>query len=122
MSLRIPSPDARALIRLGPTAVSEMKTPLACTLPAAAQPVRIELWASILACATARRRIDDGLEFVFAPDAAFIGRLSEVIASELTCCSFYVFTVTYSATATTMTVRAPGHSAEVVTELFGDPD
>lgn len=105
-----PRPDVRALIRLDPTPLSEMKAPSACTLSTADQPEGIELWASILASATSRRRVDEGLEFTFPPDTAFIARLSDAIASELACCSFYAFTVTHDVTATTMTVRAPGYS------------
>ncbi|CCQ18035.1 MULTISPECIES: hypothetical protein [unclassified Rhodococcus (in: high G+C Gram-positive bacteria)] len=117
-----PRPDARTLIRLDPTPLREMKAPSACTLSTAVQPGRIELWALILASVTSRRRVDEGLEFTFPPDTAFIARLSDAIASELACCSFYVFTVNFTATATTMTVKAPGHSAEVVDQLFGDTD
>ncbi|MFY2791278.1 hypothetical protein BH92_07675 [Rhodococcoides fascians A21d2] len=89
-----------------------MKAPSACTLSTADQPERIELWASILASATSRRRVDEGLEFTFPPDGAFIGRLSEAIASELVCCSFFVFSVTFDATQTVMVVRAPSLGAE----------
>ncbi|OZC56666.1 hypothetical protein CH289_04930 [Rhodococcus sp. RS1C4] len=66
--------------------------------------------------------VDGGLVFTFPPGTAFIGRLSEATASELACCPFYAFTVTHDVTATTMTVRAPGYSAEVVTQFSGDAD
>lgn len=95
-----------------------MKAPSACTLSTADQPERIELWASILASATSRRRVDAGLEFTFPPDA-FIGRLSEAIASELICCSFLVFSVTSDSAQTVMVVRAPSLGAAVVDEMFG---
>lgn len=117
-----PHPNARALIRLDPTPLSERKAPSACTLSEVDQPEHIELWATILTSATSHRRVDDGLEFTFPPGTVLVGRLSEAIASELACCSFYAFTVTYDATATTMTVGAPGCSAEVVAQLFGRTD
>ena len=77
------------------------------------------MWASILDHATARHLIDDGIEFAFPPGTAFVDLLSGAIASELVCCSFFSFDLTAAATATTMTVRAPGHDREVVTDLFG---
>ncbi len=96
-----------------------MRAPPACTLAAADQPHRIEVWASILDHATASHPIDDGIEFAFPPGPAFVELLNGAIASELACCSFFSFDLTTAATATTMTVRAPGHDREVVTDLFG---
>lgn len=83
MSSLIQSSGPPVLTQLQLTPAIQMKAPLACTLLSDDQPERIELWASILACATDRKDVEDGLEFAFPPDAAFAGRLSDVIRSEL---------------------------------------
>ncbi|OZE92939.1 hypothetical protein CH299_28960 [Rhodococcus sp. 14-2686-1-2] len=112
-------PDARRPIPLELASRGDATVPLACALPVAGQGERIELWASILARATGRRRVDGGLEFEFPPGPGFVVRLTEAIAAELVCCSFYVFSVSFGAARTVMVVRAPGHGVEVVAELFG---
>jgi hypothetical protein len=73
----------------------------------------------LLAQATSRRSIDDGLALAFAsgPDiAAEIARLS---AAEVACCSWIDFTVRPMVDSTILEVRAAAAAQESLVALFG---
>lgn len=80
---------------------------------------RVADWHSVLAAATGRHVIEDGVGLRFAPGPALAADLARLAALEVGCCAWLTFAVVVSPEATTLEVRAPESGMEVVHSLFG---
>jgi DNA-binding transcriptional MerR regulator len=94
-------------------------TVIACTLGDADRAERAEQWRALLANATGRAPIRDGV-CVTLP-VALAGPTAELAAAEQECCPFFDFRLRFAAGELRLEVRAPAGAAPVVAELFGDP-
>jgi len=111
----ITKPDA-ATSRIGEPG----EVPIACTLEAGEMSGRIDEWHAVLAGATSRHALHDGLRLRFAPgtDVAEIARLA---AAEQGCCRFFDFALVIDAGGIALDVHAPADAQPVLTALFGAP-
>ncbi|MEV7970214.1 hypothetical protein AB0O34_30140 [Sphaerisporangium sp. NPDC088356] len=93
--------------------------PSACTLPTAAQPLRVAEFDALFADAVqgvARlERIRLRLELVFSPDTA--ARAAELTARENGCCSFFAFTMTIADGSLALEVAVPAEHVDVLDAL-----
>lgn len=102
------------------------RIPVACTLPTAAIPGRLDEWKRVLAMASGREPLDDdgrgsGVRVRFdTTDPAFAGELAALAAAEQGCCAFYRFAVVIEGDgAIYLDVRFPDEAADVTVALFG---
>jgi MerR family transcriptional regulator, copper efflux regulator len=98
----------------GPTEV-----PVACTLEPSAMSDRVAEWAGVLASATKRVGIDDGLRIEFGRDVD-LAELGRLIGAEQRCCAFFNFSLTVDSAGIALEVRAPGMATLMITDLFGE--
>jgi hypothetical protein len=110
------APDAAASpVPLGVTADPSV----ACTLPGADVPGRMEDWQDVLAHVTGRARTaDGGLRLALSP-AVPLDELTRLAAAEQGCCTFFAFAVTLDQRGIALEVRAPTGAADLVTAVFG---
>jgi hypothetical protein len=92
---------------------------VACTLPGADVPGRLEDWQQILAEVTDRApTADGGLRLALSP-AVPLDELTRLAAAEQDCCTFFSFTITIDHRGVALEVRAPTGATDVVTAVFG---
>jgi hypothetical protein len=96
-----------------------VKIPIACTLTADQAPDRVAEWRDALAAAQERERTAEGYRLRFPKDPAFAGRLADLAAREVDCCTFFTFTVTLTNAELVLDVFAPEETHEMIAELFG---
>lgn len=96
-----------------------MKIPIACTLTTDEAPERVAEWHDALAGAQVRERTPEGYRLRFPKDPAFAGRLADLAAREVDCCTFFTFTVTLNNAELVLDVVAPAETHEMIGELFG---
>lgn len=94
---------------------------LSCSLDAAQQSQRLRDWEAVLAQAHQRRRLADGHQWLFSPDAVDLAEVASLVKAELTCCPFLSFTVAASAREVTLGIGAPGHPPKVLDGLITPP-
>jgi hypothetical protein len=92
--------------------------PIACTLPAESRSVRSQDWQRILASATSRSVLNDGVRLEFDPDVP-VDELIRLAVAEQECCRFFAFALTIDQRDVGLEVRAPDDAAIVVQSLFG---
>lgn len=94
-------------------------TALACTLPSAeALDDRVGEWRAVLAHASRRQDLDDGLSIEFDSDVP-VEELMRLVVAEQSCCSFFRFSVHIGGDAVGLDVRADDNALDVVRSLFG---
>lgn len=100
-------------------ASASVRTPVAleCTLDSAGQQTRQSEWAKVVAHATARQPVADGVALRFPADAGLAGRLAELALAEQACCAFLAFTMSIAGDGLRLIVTAPEAGAEVVHTL-----
>ena len=91
---------------------------MACTLEPGAMADRVAEWADVLADATRRAALDNGLRIDFGRDVD-LGNLGRLIGAEQRCCAFFNFSLTVNAGGIVLEVRGPELAAEMITDLFG---
>jgi MerR family copper efflux transcriptional regulator len=91
---------------------------IACTLPAESMSVRSQDWQRILASATSRSVLNDGVRLEFDPDVP-VDELIRLAVAEQECCRFFAFALTIDQRDVGLEVRAPDDAAIVVQSLFG---
>ena len=75
----------------------------------------------MVARATDRRVIDDGIALTFEHDAELTTEIARLAAAEFDCCSFFRFGLAVDATGVRLEVGAPPHARDIVTAVFGSP-
>jgi len=103
----------------GPAAPDLTRQPVACTLDAASMDDRIQDWRDLVAVAEASDPLPQGVRLTFPADPDLAARISRLAMDELGCCPFYSFTLELSATALTLSLRAPDDAAGLLRELLG---
>lgn len=83
--------------------------PIACTLMDAREiDERRTSIENIFAGATSRHELDDGYEFVFPGDMDWTERLMRFVATERTCCPFFIFELVFEQSAGPIHLRLRG--------------
>jgi len=100
---------------------SPARTPVACTLPGADQPGRLDEWNELLGLTLGRASVAGGVRLWFPPDPHVAGRLGDLAVREQACCSFFTFTLHLTPDAVTLDVHAPEDALQVLSGLFGIP-
>lgn len=94
------------------------EVPIACTLAPGSMPDRLAEWSGVLAAATHRAAVDDGVRIEFGPDVD-LGELGRLVGAEQHCCAFFSFVLTVDPSGIALVVRAPEMAAGFVADLFG---
>lgn len=89
---------------------------IACSLTSEGQAERGEQWRALLADATGRVPIENGVRITLAPTLA--GQAAELAAAEQDCCPFFDFSLRLTAGELHLEVRAPADAAPLVADLF----
>ena len=89
-----------------PSAVTKGDAPIACTLGADSLGGRLDDWRQVLAHASARTHIDDGVRVEFSPDVP-IAELSRLVVAEHECCQFFRFAISVDGRGLALEVTAP---------------
>lgn len=103
-----------------PVVLGERVDPdIACTLPVAEMPDRMDDWQLILAHVTGREPTADGGLRLSLDPAVPIQELARLVAAEQACCAFFAFAITVDARGVALEVSAPAQAADIVTAVFG---
>ena len=105
------------VVTLGTSPTAE--TPIACTLQPDAMPERIDRWRTLLSKVASREQTPGGRLRVAFNDGVDLAELSQLVAAEHQCCSFFSFTVTIDARGIALEVDAPESASEIVAAVFG---
>lgn len=95
--------------------------PQACTLPTAAQPLRLaEFDALFAADVTDVRRVSaDTAVLTLRPQPAVAARAADLAVRETGCCSFFEFTLAATGGQLGMQIRTPAAQTEVLDAVVG---
>ncbi|MBT2468217.1 heavy metal-responsive transcriptional regulator [Streptomyces sp. ISL-66] len=113
------------LIELSPTRPQDAadepwrQAPVACTLGGAALGERTAQWQALIAQATSREEIADGVRLTFPSTPELAAELASLAATEQDCCAFFDFTLNLAPARLTLTVRAPEAAGSLLADLFG---
>lgn len=107
-----------AALTAKPAPVTE--PPIACTLTGSELTGRVEDWRTLLASASSRESLVDGVRVVFGADVS-VGALADLVAAEQACCMFLRFALTVDTRGVALEVAAPADALEIVHDLFGRP-
>lgn len=94
--------------------------PIACSLDAADLPGRVDAWHALLATATGRDRITDGVRITFGRSAD-VAAMATLVAAEQECCAFYTFAVVVAPDAIALEVHGPDAAGAMIDQLFAEP-
>ncbi len=95
--------------------------PVACTLDSELAHDRIADWQKLIARATGRQVIGDGVVLSFDHDVALTSEIAELAAKEFECCSFFRFKVTIDESGVHLEIGAPTEARDSITSIFGLP-
>ena len=90
---------------------------IACTLTGQGQKERLDDWKSLLAVATSREELPDGMRFLFRHDLA--ERVRALAAAEHECCSFLRFDAVEREDGFELTVVTEASGQEALRFIFG---
>jgi hypothetical protein len=93
--------------------------PIACTLDGDGQQARLAEWQDLLAGATAREPVTDGVRFTLP--AAQAGRAAELAAAEQRCCPFFSLTLVFDGGDIHLTVQAPAGARSLLAAFTDEP-
>jgi hypothetical protein len=95
------------------------EVPPACTLPTAAQPLRLAEFQALFASALRRqeRLSDVVLQLTLSSGDGLEGAVRDLTARESGCCSFFDFTITPTATGVVLDIGVPAAHASVLDVL-----
>lgn len=102
------------------TKPAAIEVPIACTLRPDALREQLEDWQALLAHATRRSSIDDGVRVELA-DGAPLDELMRLVAAEQDCCQFLQFAITVDTRGIGLEVRGPDDARSIIEALFGAP-
>ena len=100
-------------------AAGNASTPVACTLDPEVARDRIADWQKLIAQATGRQPIGDGVALSFDHDVALTSEIAKLAAKEFECCSFFRFTVAIDESGVQLEVGAPIEARDIITSIFG---
>ncbi|MGW0394791.1 MerR family transcriptional regulator [Streptomyces sp. NPDC003042] len=95
------------------------EAPVACTLGGAELGERTSQWQALIAQATSREEITDGVRLAFPTTPELAAELASLAAAEEDCCAFFDFTLNLAPARLTLTVRAPEAAGTLLADLFG---
>ncbi|HEY6628056.1 MAG TPA: MerR family transcriptional regulator [Acidimicrobiia bacterium] len=107
-----PAVTTRTLIPLGAS------QDISCSIEPGQAVERIEDWKALLAQAVGRQPIPSGIRISFTRDVDIAG-LSQLAASEQTCCQFFNFTIGIASDTVSLDVTGPGDAQPVIASIFG---
>ncbi|MGW5276935.1 MerR family transcriptional regulator [Streptomyces sp. NPDC004044] len=93
--------------------------PVACTLSAGQLGERSGQWQALVAQASGREEIADGLRLTFPARPELAGKIAALAAAEQDCCAFFDFTLQMTPAALVLKVRAPEAGSSLLADLFG---
>ena len=97
----------------------QTQRPVACGLGGDDQQGRLAEWRDLVARATARQPVPDGVRVTLP--AALAGTAAELAAAEQACCPFFRFALDFEGGAVQLTVQVPAAAAPLLAALFS-PD
>jgi hypothetical protein len=102
-------------------AVTGHDQPIVCTLDADGGNMaeRLGEWQAILAQATGREAIDEGVAVTFDHDIARTAELARLLAAEYACCSFASYRLTIDARGVRIEIRTPPEARDALAAVFG---
>lgn len=96
---------------------------IACTLDTGDMTVRLKEWQEVIARATQRVPIVDGVALRFAHDIDLTTALGRLCAAEHACCSFFRFALLIDSNGVRLEIRSPPEPQDLLTAaVFGTPD
>ncbi|GLV95111.1 MULTISPECIES: MerR family transcriptional regulator [Streptomyces] len=119
---QVPGP---VLVELSPTRPQDTvgepwrEVPVACTLGSADLGERTAQWQALVAQASERETIPEGLHLAFPSTPELAAELAALAATEQDCCTFFDFTLSLAPAQLTLTVRAPEAAGPLLADLFG---
>ena len=104
-----------------PSAVTAQGQPIVCTLDADGGDMvgRIGEWQAILAQATGREEIAEGIALSFPHGVERTAELARLLAAEYSCCSFASYHLTIDAGGVRMEVHTPPETRGALAAVFG---
>jgi hypothetical protein len=109
---------------LAPQAVAELVEhgqPIVCTLDVDGGNMaeRLGEWRTILAQATGREAVDEGIVVTFDHDIARTAELARLLAAEYSCCSFASYHLSIDARGVRMEIRTSPEARDALAAVFG---
>ncbi len=95
--------------------------PVACTLDAELARSRMVDWQGLLAKATGRQTIADGVALTFEHDVELTTDIARLAAAEFECCSFFRFSLTVDAAGVRLEIAGPPAARDIITALSSSP-
>ncbi|MEV7443030.1 MerR family transcriptional regulator [Streptomyces sp. NPDC091204] len=95
------------------------EAPVACTLGGAELGERTAQWQALVAQATNREEIADGIRLTFPSTPELAAELAAMAAAEQDCCAFFDCTLSLAPARLTLTVCAPEAADSLLADLFG---
>jgi DNA-binding transcriptional MerR regulator len=95
--------------------------PVACSLDSELARDRIADWQKLIAKATGKKAIGDGVALSFEHDVALTTEIAKLAAEEFQCCGFFRFNVAIDASGVRLEVGAPAEARDIITSVFGAP-
>lgn len=104
-----------------PAAATADGLPIVCTLDADSGDLvgRLGEWQTILAAATSREGIEEGVAVTFPHDIARTAELGRLLAAEYSCCSFASYHLTIDARGVRIEIHAPADGRDALAAMFG---
>jgi DNA-binding transcriptional MerR regulator len=102
-------------------AAGNESNPVACTLDSEKAHDRIADWQKLIAKATGKQAIGDGIALSFEHDVALATEIAQLAAKEVACCSFFRFNVAIDGSSVRLEVGGPTEARHVITSVFGSP-
>jgi DNA-binding transcriptional MerR regulator len=116
-----PVPVTLSRTRHAPDPESEAwrTAPVTCTLDTDELDVRITAWRQLVAGASGREDIPDGVQLAFPASPELAAEVAALAAAEQDCCSFFDFDLHLAVGEIRLTIRAPESAAGMLTDLLG---
>jgi DNA-binding transcriptional MerR regulator len=111
--------DQRSSVPLVLTARPDDPTAIACTLDSASVGDRVAEWRAVVAQATRRDPLVDGIALELPAEPTLLAEVSRLAAAEADCCAFFDFTVRITNAGVRFEVRGPEDAQPVVAAMFG---
>jgi len=104
-----------------PESLTAQGQPVVCTLDADGGDMvgRLAEWQTVLAQATGREEIDEGIAVLFDHDIARTADLARLLAAEYSCCSFASYHLTIDGHGVRMEVHTPPEARAALAAVFG---
>ncbi|HEX2783070.1 MAG TPA: MerR family transcriptional regulator [Ilumatobacteraceae bacterium] len=116
----VDTPESSQSVMFGRKERSTASPPIACTLASQSMRGRLDEWQALLAHATERGDVDEGVRVTFG-SATPLDELIRLTTAEQDCCQFFNFTITVDTRGVALEVRAPADARDVLHGLFGSP-